>query len=93
LGQIIANCLEKKEAEYYVRHGTVEIVYAVGIAPVKLERIAHFTPKGCHLTIIPDSIEQVKVVAAQGQAHGLAMPALIELDCDGHLSGVSFDNL
>lgn len=81
-----------KEAEYYFDHGITDIVYAVGVAPVKLDRIAGMIKKGANLTLILDSIEQVKYVAAKGQQHGLAIPVLIELDCDGHRSGVTLDD-
>jgi D-serine deaminase-like pyridoxal phosphate-dependent protein len=39
-----------------------------------------------------DSIEQVKFFAANGQQYGLNIPVLIELDCDGHRSGVTLDD-
>ncbi|MCK5126822.1 MAG: alanine racemase, partial [candidate division Zixibacteria bacterium] len=78
-----------KEAEYYFGHGVMDIVYAVGIAPVKLDRIISLSKKGAAVTIILDSIEQVKFVAAKARQHSLIIPALIELDCDGHRSGVT----
>jgi D-serine deaminase-like pyridoxal phosphate-dependent protein len=81
-----------KEAEYYFSHGIIDIVYAVGIAPVKLDRIAGMIKKGANITLILDSIEQVEFVAAKGQQHGLNIPVLIELDCDGHRSGVTLDD-
>ena len=81
-----------KEAEYYFSHGIIDIVYAVGIAPVKLDRIAGMIKKGANITLILDSIEQVEFVAAKGQQYGLNIPVLIELDCDGHRSGVTLDD-
>jgi len=81
-----------KEAEYYLGYGISDIVYAVGIAPVKLERIAGIMQKGGKITLILDSIEQVRFVAAKAQQHGLTIPVLIELDCDGHRSGVTSDD-
>ncbi len=81
-----------KEAEYYFSQGIVDIVYAVGVAPIKLDRIVSLIEKGASVTIILDSIEQVKFVAAKSQQHDLIIPALIELDCDGHRSGVTLDD-
>jgi D-serine deaminase-like pyridoxal phosphate-dependent protein len=81
-----------KEAEYYFSHGIIDIVYAVGIAPVKLDRIAGMIKKGANITLILDSIEQVEFVAAKGQQYGLNISVLIELDCDGHRSGVTLDD-
>jgi len=81
-----------KEAEYYFSHGIIDIVYAVGIAPVKLDRITGMIKEGANITLILDSIEQVEFVAAKGQQYGLNIPVLIELDCDGHRSGVTLDD-
>ncbi len=78
-----------KEAEYYFSHGIEDIVYAVGIAPVKLDRIASIIKNGAQITVILDSIEQVRFVAVKAQQYGLNIPILIELDCDGHRSGVT----
>ena len=81
-----------KEAEYFFSHGIVDIVYAVGITPVKLDRIANIIRRGANITIILDSIEQVRFVAAKAQQYGLNIPVLIELDCDGHRSGVTLSD-
>jgi D-serine deaminase-like pyridoxal phosphate-dependent protein len=78
-----------KEAEYYFNHGITDIFYAVGIAPVKLDRVAKLIKKGAVITLLLDSIEQAKFVASKGREHGLTIPVLIELDCDGHRSGVA----
>ncbi|MBW2072377.1 MAG: alanine racemase, partial [Deltaproteobacteria bacterium] len=81
-----------KEAEYYFEHGIVDITYAVGIAPVKLERLVKLIKKGAEISLLVDSIEQVGFVAARAQAHSLSIPVLIEIDCDGQRSGVSPDD-
>jgi len=81
-----------KEAEYYFSHGITDIIYAVGIAPVKVDRIVGLIKKGADITLILDSIEQVQFVAAKGQQYNLNIPVLIELDCDGHRSGVTVDD-
>ena len=78
-----------KEAEYYFNHGIEDIVYAVGIAPVKLDRVANLIKKGANIAIILDTIEQVGFAAAKAKEYGLNIPVLIELDCDGHRSGVT----
>ena len=78
-----------KEAEYYFSHGIEDIVYAVGIAPVKLDRVANLIKKGADDTIILDTIEQVGFASAKAQEYDLNIPVLIELDCDGHRSGVT----
>ncbi len=78
-----------KEAAYFFNHGITDIVYAVGIAPVKLDRVATLINAGADITLLLDSIEQVKFVASTAQAYGLSIPVLIEIDCDGHRSGVT----
>ena len=77
-----------KEAEYYLSHGIVDMTYAVGIEPGKLERIARLVADGARLSVVVDSVEQVRAVAAEARRLGLSLPALIELDSDGHRSGV-----
>ena len=81
-----------KEAEYYFSHGIRDIVYAVGIAPVKLQRIVRLIQQGADITLLLDSPTQVMFVADAGKKNGLTIPALIELDCDGHRSGVTLEN-
>lgn len=81
-----------REAEYYFAHGIADMIYAVGIAPVKIDRIAALIAKGAGLSVILDSMPQARGLAARARAHGLVIPALIELDCDGHRSGVTPDD-
>ena len=77
-----------KEADYYFAHGIHDIVYAVGITANKLPRIATLINKGAQITLVLDSIAQAQTVAEFAQQQGVQIPALIEIDCDGHRSGV-----
>jgi D-serine deaminase-like pyridoxal phosphate-dependent protein len=53
------------EAEYYASHGVRDLVYGVGIAPAKLDRVAEIRERhGMDVTVILDSLEQAEVVAA-----------------------------
>jgi D-serine deaminase-like pyridoxal phosphate-dependent protein len=61
----------------------------VGIAPVKLDHITNLIKKGAYITIILDTIEQVRFVSAKARQYGLNIPVLIEIDCDGHRSGLT----
>ncbi len=81
-----------KEAEYYFENGIKDIIYAVGIAPVKLDRVTALIKKGADLSLILDSIVQVKIISDKACEHGINIPVLIELDCDGHRSGVTLDD-
>ena len=80
------------EAEVFADMGVRDITYAVGITPHKLDRVAALRSRGCDLSVILDSVAQAQAVADASQRLGQMIPALIELDCDGHRSGVSPDD-
>lgn len=75
-----------REAEVFAGAGITDIVYAVGISPDKLDRVAALRQTGCDLTVLLDSCEQAEAVAKAG------IPALIEIDSDGHRGGLSSDD-
>lgn len=77
-----------KEAEYFLEHGWTDILYAVGIAPAKLPHVERLIRRGARLTLILDNAEAAAAVAAYAHDHGLHLPVLIEIDTDGHRSGV-----
>jgi D-serine deaminase-like pyridoxal phosphate-dependent protein len=81
-----------KEAEYFLEHGISDLLYAVGIAPVKLDHVAELTKSGASLTIILDSLEQAEASAHKAQMHGITLPVMIEIDSDRHRSGVTPDD-
>jgi len=76
------------EAEIFADAGVTDLIYAVGIAPWKLAKVIELRRKGCDLAIVLDTVEQAEAVAAASREAGMAIPALIEIDCDGHRSGV-----
>ena len=78
-----------KEAEYYFENGIGDILYAVGIAPVKLARVARLIKKGAKISIILDTVEMAETVARAGQSLGVTFSVWIEIDSDGHRSGVA----
>lgn len=71
------------EAEVFHEAGHEDILYAVGIAPQKLERVQALRARGCDLVVILDSEAQARAVAQRG------VPALVEIDSDGHRGGLS----
>ena len=77
-----------KEAEHFFSHGIVDILYAVGIAPNKLEHAADLIKRGANLILLLDSAEAADAVSAAGEKLGVRFPALIEIDSDGHRSGI-----
>jgi D-serine deaminase-like pyridoxal phosphate-dependent protein len=76
------------EARYFFAHGVTDILYAVGIAPVKLPEVAALIRSGCKLRVILDTLEAAEAASAFVQAEGVAIEALIEIDSDGHRAGV-----
>jgi D-serine deaminase-like pyridoxal phosphate-dependent protein len=77
-----------KEADYFFEQGERDILYAVSISPEKLPHIQHLMSAGCDIKIILDCVEAVHVVNAFGEEQGITFKVLIELDTDGHRSGV-----
>jgi D-serine deaminase-like pyridoxal phosphate-dependent protein len=78
-----------REAEYFADGGVRDMIYGVGIAPAKLARVSTIRERGVDLAIILDSLEQAEAVAAHARSSGDAVPVLIEVDADGHRSGVA----
>jgi len=77
-----------REAELFAAAGVTDLIYAVGIAPAKIAKVIELRRGGCDLAVVLDTVEQAEAVAAASREAGLAIPALIEIDCDGHRSGV-----
>jgi D-serine deaminase-like pyridoxal phosphate-dependent protein len=77
-----------KEAEFFAAAGVRDIIYAVGIAPWKLAKVIALRRQGVDLTVVLDTVEQAQAVAAASREAGDPIPALIEIDCDGHRAGV-----
>lgn len=78
-----------KEAEIFADAGILDIVYAVGIAPDKLERVVRIRQLGCDLCLVLDSIDQAQAVGAMSRQIGDVIPVMLEIDSDGHRSGLS----
>lgn len=77
------------EARYFFDAGVRDILYAVGIAPVKLPQVAELIRRGCALRVILDSVDAAEAVQAFGSSEGLTIEALIEVDTDGRRAGVA----
>jgi D-serine deaminase-like pyridoxal phosphate-dependent protein len=81
-----------KEAEEFAAAGVIDILYAVGLAPAKIDRVLALRRRGVDLSIIIDSREQAAAVGASSRAAGDRIPTLIEIDCDDHRAGVRPDD-
>lgn len=76
------------EAEQFAAAGVTDILYAVCIAPNKLDHVLRLQAQGVRLSIILDSQEAAQAVVDKAKASGQSFEVLIEIDCDGHRSGV-----
>ena len=82
-----------QEAARFAEAGVRDILYAVGIAPSKLSRVVELRKQGVDVTVILDTAEQAQAVAEASRNAGMPIPALIEIDCDGHRAGVAPDGV
>ena len=80
------------EARYFFEHGVTDILYAVGIAPLKLPEVAEMIRAGCKLRVILDTVEAAQALRAISEAAHVQIEALIEIDSDGHRAGVRSDD-
>jgi D-serine deaminase-like pyridoxal phosphate-dependent protein len=76
------------EAARFAAAGVRDILYAVGIAPSKLKQVLELRAAGADVTVVLDTVEQAQAVALASRQAATRIPALIEIDCDGHRSGV-----
>lgn len=77
-----------KEAEFFASNGITDLIYAVGIAPHKLPRVDRINKSGADCKIILDSVEAADAVSRYARTAGTSFRVLIEIDCDGHRSGL-----
>jgi D-serine deaminase-like pyridoxal phosphate-dependent protein len=76
------------EAEYFVGHGLSDLLYAVGITPQKLDRVAKLNAAGAAMMVITDDLDTSGAIAA----HPAAPRALIEVDCGERRGGLAPDD-
>jgi D-serine deaminase-like pyridoxal phosphate-dependent protein len=76
------------EAERFAEAGFNDILYAVGLAPAKLPRVLALRRRGVDLSVITDNVEAARAIASASAG----VPALIEIDSDGHRAGVRPDD-
>jgi D-serine deaminase-like pyridoxal phosphate-dependent protein len=76
------------EAEYFAGHGIGDILYAVGIVPDKLDRVAALLRRGVNLTVITDDAAVAAAVGARGAALGVRVPVMVEIDVGEARGGV-----
>ncbi len=77
------------EAEYFFAHGFDDILYGVGISPDKFDRVARLIERSARLTVILDNLPAARALGEFVAERKLPVEALIEIDTDGHRSGVA----
>lgn len=77
-----------KEAEQFFDAGISDILYAVGIVPSKLPQALALRQRGCDLKIITDNAAAAREIGSFGKEHGVVFEVWIEIDTDGHRSGI-----
>ena len=77
-----------KEAEQFFAAGVTDILYAVGMSAPKLKQAAALMAKGCELKLIADSLPGAAAIVQYGQQNAVEFEVWIEIDTDGHRSGV-----
>lgn len=82
-----------KEAEYmFDEEGITDIIYAVGIAPKKLARIALLNNRGADVKVLLDNTASAMAVSEFCRTQNVKIGVLLEVDCDGHRSGLKPDD-
>lgn len=78
-----------REARFFLEHGFTDILYGVAIAPNKFAQAAELQRMGASLTLILDSLETARLLAGHALSQGQDFDVLLEIDCDGHRSGLA----
>ena len=81
-----------KEAEVFASHGYRDILYGVAFAPGKLDRALKIVSSGVKLTVVLDSLESARLLAAAMKGKAETLAVLVEIDCDGHRAGLKPGN-
>ena len=77
-----------REAEYFHDHGFTDILYAVGMVPAKVARVAGLVRRGAAVSTIVDSVEAARALVDATARAGVKIPVLVEIDSDGHRAGI-----
>jgi D-serine deaminase-like pyridoxal phosphate-dependent protein len=80
-----------REAEYFSARGIHDILYAVCLSPNKLEHALRLRQSGVKLSVIVDNVEMARQLNPQALSGNARLDVLIEIDSDGHRSGVRPD--
>ncbi len=77
-----------QEAQHFFANGYTNILYAVGIVPNKLATAASLIEQGCDLKVVFDNASMATMIIEKAAEFDCTFKVLIELDTDGHRSGI-----
>lgn len=80
------------EAEYFLDHGFTDQVYAVGIAPGKLARVAELIGHGARLKLVLDHADAARALIDAAGTSPARFEVLLEVDADGKRAGLKPDD-
>src|SRR4051794_39859878 len=63
-----------REAEYFFDHGFRDILYAVGMVPSKVGRVAALARRGARVSAIVDSVVAAKSLVDASRKEGMRIP-------------------
>lgn len=81
-----------READYFSQHGFDDILYAVAMVPGKIGEAARIIGRGTDLAVILDDAAAAQALAEGARREGIVLPVMIEIDSDGHRSGLRPDD-
>lgn len=80
------------EADHFFAAGIDDLLYAVGIAPGKLDDAARRIGRGMNLALILDHPDAARAVADAAERLDVPFRVLLEVDADGHRAGFRPDD-
>jgi D-serine deaminase-like pyridoxal phosphate-dependent protein len=80
------------EAQRFAEAGFRDILYAVGIIPAKMAPVAALASYGIRMAVVLDDLAVANAVADALQGSSGNVTVLLEVDSDGHRSGVQPDS-
>jgi len=77
-----------READFFLAAGFTDILYGVGIAPNKFIHAERLLKQGAALKLVLDNLESARLLADFADNSTQRFEVLLEVDCDGHRSGI-----
>lgn len=77
-----------READRFAAAGWRDITYAVGLSPNKFAHVQRLLEAGVALTVILDSVEAARALAAAAAGWRRPVQVLVEIDADGQRAGL-----